>query len=236
MKQIKIIVIVFVFMGILLMTMPFFSVKSIEVQGNSYVETEKILQSVDQFQNSNIVKSVLFKTIKNYLYHTFPEFNTIQIKLVSLEKIKIIVTEKVPWILCVANGKSWLLSDDGTIIAKESASIINQEDILIIKGLSDTYFQKNSISKPFLHHLKQFKEMLTLHFKDVPVLIETDGLNHINILLDDEVLVYLGAFEGADKKLKQLKAFLKTMNDDKLSQISYIDLRVDKKVFVKYGT
>ena len=138
--------------------------------------------------------------------------------------------------MCVTDSNSWLLAEDGTIISTDQAGIKNKDALLIMKGLSPHYFAKNVVSDQLLTELSAFKEMLETHITEKTVLVDTDDLYHINLILNDEVFVYLGEFSQANSKIIQLKQFLNYISDEKFAKMSYIDLRIDQKVYVKYGT
>ena len=216
--------------------LPFLPLKNIKVQGNNFVSSESIIDICNIFKEKHIIKLLTFKSLQKDILKTFNEIENVRLKFKFPNTFVLTIYEKKPWVLCISDGKSWLIAKDGTIISTNESAIKNDQNLLIIKGLKKEFFNKSYINSNVLKEIMQYKEILSKHFSETKLMIETDDLYHINLVLEDHVQVYLGEFLNSNKKLTELKRFLSFISAEKLSKINYIDLRVDKKVFVEYGS
>lgn len=229
---------VFIFLSLIIAiySIPFLPLKQINIEGNNYISTETLNSNFTQYKNKHIIKLLMFNRLKKDIKNMFPEIKDITVSYQFPNRLKLSIREKDPWVVCLSEGQSWLIANDGTIISTDEAIINNNDELLFIKGLDPQYFTNKKMNAGVLDEIKKYHELLALYFSDTKLMIESDTFNHIILILDDHIQVYLGEFIDSNKKLKDLKKFLSYIPKEKKDTISYIDLRVDKKVFVKYGS
>ena len=137
--------------------------------------------------------------------------------------------------MCMSDGKSIILADDGTILSKEQDYTLNTtQQLFVVKGIHSDSFANSSVSTSLLTQLSSLKTQLTSLLPQLPILCELRNENDWTLLLDDHIIVDIGTLDYLKDKCEQLAHFLKNIHKDKQKNIHYIDLRVKQKLLVTY--
>lgn len=123
-----ILAVVILIFGIILL----FYIQEVEVQGNTYCDSQEIVNSV---QNDSLSKNALYVLAKySFGKGKKPEcLDTIQVRLKNPWTLKITVKEK-PIIGCVKSGKTYSYFDQSGLVVNESD--VKESKIPVVEGLN----------------------------------------------------------------------------------------------------
>ena len=190
------------------------------------------------------VTLTLFGTLKKHLKNTFPELQDIKIKWKYPQTLQLQVIEKAPRYSFIINKHRILVAKDGTVLEKGGHNTILEDGshIIIVKGIESSFLKHTLVNKTIINMIDEIvSEIETKHpqmifqldfdqFKIKNNFITTE----LTVLKDDTLPIKVGQIEKLAEKFEMLHYFLKS-NLHKESPIDYIDLRVPKRVIVKYG-
>ncbi len=111
----------------------FFSIKSIEVEGNSYVSEETILACSDIKIGQNIF-DFKAKDIQNSL-KSIARIKNVSIVRAYPDTVKIIITERNPMMYIYNEGKYYTLDDEGIVFEADCTNIAS--GAIMVSGFSD---------------------------------------------------------------------------------------------------
>lgn len=225
-------------------TWPSLSWSNVQIHGLNVIEKTVFKDECKTYYGKNIISLSLFGQLKRHLLHTFPELQDIKIKWKHPQTLQLQVIEKAPRYSFIINKQRILVAKDGTVLEKGGHNTILEDGshIIIIKGIETAFFKNNSVNKNITDMIDEIvSEIETKHpqmifqlafeqFKIKNKHITTE----LTVLKDDTLPIKVGQIKNLAEKFEILHYFLKS-NLHKESPIDYIDLRVPKRVIVKYG-
>tara|TARA_B100001113_G_C21105540_1_gene620723 strand:- start:847 stop:1563 length:717 start_codon:yes stop_codon:yes gene_type:complete len=215
--------------------LPFFKVKQISITGISLLSHSDINLIVSKWGNISFLNLYLLPTYRNQLYDQFPEINNIQWSWGPDNHVHLHIIEKEPTIMIVNNGKSTLVSQDGTLFKKYNSTKIDSDKMLIIRGISAADFQKKYFKNTNNTPLHTLIDLVQTELSDYEIQLEKQA-NHWILLHKDTLPFLLGDLSLIPNIKNQLKKLLNQVNQfNQPGQIvRYIDLRVFPKIIVGY--
>jgi cell division septal protein FtsQ len=232
----------FVFIGVIvsiiftmLLLFPGFDCREITVSGNSIISQERFDEVVNPFISKNTLLLNLKNGYKKTVKNSFLECNEVSFKLKSLHHLHVIITEKRPWVTFLVNHKTVVVSEDGTILSR--GSTLSAEDssiMLVIRGVSATYFEGDLLSNSLMNSLKKVTQKLDTYFPEADLQLEYNN-QEWTLLLNDTIPIAVGREVLLDSKFRALSIFLKEKNDN-ARRIKEIDIRINNRVLVTYGS
>ncbi len=223
-------------------THPSLKLTDIKFQNQNFIPIIKLVSSTDEFKKKNIIWLFATSKIATKLYKDFQPIENIKIKLEFPSKAIITINEKKPWVAFIANGKTILVAQDGTVLSHDiDSKIENLENLIIIRGFPDSLFTGQYISKNILTNVgkvvntirQEFsRETFQMEFLAVEAAKTELSVDDLVLYMDDTLPIKVGSLKNIEDKLNAFKCFLNTTKINK-NKIDYIDLRVARKVIVK---
>lgn len=220
----------------------YFKVKKITVEGNSFLESEKIISNISSsltgkhfyiLPKSNIL-IIPKKEIINNLLNNFLRIKSIDVSRDFPDAIAIVIEERKPTALLCEERRCLFLDDTGYAF-EESAFFSGDIYVKFIDQRDEKTF---SLNKQILPE-DEYKNLI--NFTD---LLEREKIKIPNIILKNEGLYEFHTTEGwhillserGDYKIAfdNLKISLENQIKDKRPELEYIDLRLRNKVFYKF--
>ena len=195
-------------------------IKTITIHNPSGLSTETITHLTNKYKNKNII-------IKD-----IPYIETLTIKCQFPSMLRIIIKEKKPWLSLYSQGKNISIAEDGTFLDKKhDVPINNAEQLIIIKNLPQQILHRNALSSHYVNTFKQIVTAIQTVFPNQTCQIEPYKWNQWLLWLNDDIPIYINKdMTHLEKQLKNAKQAL----DSKHKKPKYIDLRIPKKVIIRY--
>ena len=195
----------------------FISVQKVEIKGNSFLSSDKILK-ITGIKRGEKLYQYSAQEIRDRLL-TRTEIKDVNVQINYSGIIKIVIDEKKPFAIWWNDNVPWLIDEDGNEILKIK-SLEQYNNLIIIFG------------KNIRKNLKNFLDVIgTCSLYKYVVSIHHVGNRRWDMYLDNNIVVKLpeqniaAALEKAEKVLKSLKY---------QNKIDILDLRLyPKRVFLK---
>jgi len=220
----------------------YFRIKKITVEGNSFLESEKIISNVSSslagkyfyiLPKSNIL-IIPKKEIINNLLNNFLRIKSIDVSRDLADAIVIVIEERKPVALLCEERRCLFLDDSGYAF-EESAFFSGDIYVKFIDQRDEKTF---SLNKQILLET-EYKNLI--NFTD---LLAREKIKISHILLKNEGLYefhttekwYILLSERGDYKIAfdNLKIAIENQIKEKRTELEYIDLRLRNKVFYKF--
>ncbi|MFC1770900.1 cell division protein FtsQ/DivIB [Candidatus Margulisiibacteriota bacterium] len=222
-----------------------FNISQIEVKNNNFIQKKALDKICSDYYTKNIFKTLLTQSLSKKLLSSFPYLASLKLKIILPDSIIIFLKEKEPFCTIVSPEKNLLISKDGTILNKETKdyTLPNLDDILIVHGINENLLTKTTIPFELQQKIKIISNALNKTFPNNTFNIEftkldlndiQNGYDKIILFSNDILPIKIGNLENLNAKIKQLKDFLKSYDFNNGKNISYLDLRVNNRVIVKY--
>jgi len=207
---------------------PLFKIKNIQIQQQGYSENSDLKKSYQQLINKNI-----FTTFFQLKMTPLPDpIKKINIALSPPSILHLNIIEKEPWVALNINEKNLFISQDGALL-DNIIHTHNLSHLPIILNASSLFNEKKKFSLPALKMLKEIHSSCDLLFPLQTWFIEKNNDHTWTLYLNDTIIIKL------ENKLNSIKSQLTRLHtlfdDNKIkNNVKYIDLRIPKKVIIKY--
>lgn len=204
---------------------PLFDVKTITVQGNETVTTEKIISLAEIETGDNFFAIRVKKAKENLEYYPFIEKAEVKRKLFN--KVAIIVQER-PAIGYVVTPDGYIqVSADARMLAIQQT--LNDYNLPVISGVDlDELTSLGGVIEN--HKLQQALKVLSSCDKEL-----LGNLAELNVSQNGEIIAYtnqklevrLGEMDNVERRLADLNDIIREIAEQKipLNEIQYIDVR-----------
>ena len=204
---------------------PLFDVKTITVQGNETVTTEKIISLAEIETGDNFFAIRVKKAKENLEYYPFIEKAEVKRKLFN--KVSIIVQER-PAIGYVVTPDGYIqVSADARMLAIQQT--LNDYNLPVISGVDlDELTSLGGVIEN--HKLQQALKVLSSCDKEL-----LGNLAELNVSQNGEIIAYtnqklevrLGEMDNVERRLADLNDIIREIAEQKipLNEIQYIDVR-----------
>ncbi len=216
---------------------PYLFLKKVEFRGQSFVTEAELTRFIAPFYNRSAVVSVLALGMKQYILDQFLAIENVRFKFVGPRHLRVFITEKTPWVSFWVHGQSIFVAQDGTVLnsGDSEASIRGDQQLLIIRGFSSTYFQDPLLPQDLIERIAEIKALIEHYFPKEMIQVEKIGDEDWSILLHDTLPIYIGPFETLEDKFSRLSSFMSYYSGLTIQKtINHIDLRVRDKIVVSY--
>ncbi|MEK9657661.1 MAG: cell division protein FtsQ/DivIB [bacterium] len=215
----------------LLMILPLFKINTLRLTNINTENKKKVLAELEQYKHTNIFKAYLKLKPKNHLKN-LPEIESLKIKIKLPNTLVIHVIEKKPWLALWSKGKNVSIAKDGFILNTEQNST-SPENLMIIKNLPENVFEEKYLSKKTTQTLQTITHQIKTIFPTQQMQLEPYKWQQWILWFNDKTPIYLSEdINNIAAQLNQLNYLLKQKKIKK--KIIYIDLRIPKKVIIKY--
>jgi cell division septal protein FtsQ len=217
---------------VLLFSLPYFSIQHIDFDEMTYLSEKDLKAELSHLKGRNVFLTLIFRPYRK-LFKTYKQIESLEKDVHFPNAITFKVIEKKPWLSCMTEGQTILISSDGIILTRGGDYVIeNPNQMMVLKGMSLEYFADDHISGHLLTQLKRLNNLRTTYFPNQSVLIEQDAYNSWTLILFDQILVKLGNLDDLEEKFSRLHTFLNMIETENYSTINYIDLRIKNKLLV----
>lgn len=226
--------------------------QTVAIQGNRFVTQDEILRAIGSFQGKNAVILSLSGRLNRRISQALPKVKAVSSDYKWPHAIQLTVVEKTPWLVFNSDIGPVIVAGDGTVLERRNPGdeTVLPKEIVTVESVNPVYFAQKTINPYLLNALTPVVAIIREYFPDQELHVELKGLvmapggcsfDEIIIIKDDDVPVYMGSEARIATKLSALRQFLwyvgmEDANDETHKKIRYIDLRVDGKVLVGYGT
>ena len=226
--------------------------QTVAIQGNRFVTQDEIRRAAGSFQGKNAVILSVSGRLNRRISQVLPKVQTVSSDYKWPHAIQLTVVEKKPWIVFSSDVGPVIVAADGTVLERRKSSdeTVLPSDIMTVCSVNPVYFADKAINPYLLNALTPVFSVVREYFPDQALQLELKGLvmspagcsfDELIIVKDDDVPVYVGSGAHVATKLSALRQFLWYVGMDDANEgvhrkIRYIDLRVDGKVLVGYGT
>ncbi len=222
---------------------PIFEIKQIDISGNKVVSNEEIRQSLDRFL---FKKFMLFFDYNNLFlattdkisdaiisdFHRIYEIKTskqIFEKTISLE----ITERKEAGIFC--KQKCYYIDKSGVIfeVAPETSGVL----ILTIEDISSGEVEEGEkvIDKKLINKFFDIQNCLSerLNLKALKFIIDSDTAKDVKVDTNEGWYILFDQAGDFEKQLQALELSLNQTIEQQRTNLEYIDLRIDRRVYYK---
>jgi hypothetical protein len=234
----RILLSIFVFSFFLMLSFsPLLFLKRVEFRGQTFVSESELTDFISPFYNKSSVLGVVALGMRQFILDRFVSIEDVRFQFVSPTFLRAHVTEKKAWVSFWVDGKSILVSNDGTILSygDKDVYIDDNQYLLIIRGFSSAYFQDPILPQDLIQRIADIKSLTEHYFPSEVLQIERQGDEDWAILLHDTLPILIGEFDSLEDKFTRLSSFMAYYNGlDKQKTLKQIDLRIRDKIVVGY--
>ncbi|MBU2109896.1 FtsQ-type POTRA domain-containing protein [Patescibacteria group bacterium] len=220
----------------------YFRIKKITVEGNSFLESEKIISNVSSslagkyfyiLPKSNIL-IIPKKEIINNLLNNFLRIKSIDVSRDLADAIVVAIKERKPAALLCEERRCLFLDDSGYAF-EESAFFSGDIYVKFIDQRDEKTFSLNKqiLLETEYKNLINFTDLLAREkIKILHILLKNEGLYEFHTTEEWHMLLS----ERGDYKIAfdNLKIALENQIKEKRPDLEYIDIRLRNKVFYKF--
>ncbi len=218
--------------GILMAITPYVRVQSIHVEGETLLAKEEVMRVTKPYVGRHILKVV---RIPSKLKKTFPQIQSVQMKVHWPMKIGVVIEEKKPYASFLIAGKDITIAEDGTLLKVGNEGGASVGMIPIIKGLKKSDINDKSVNEKTLNQIKAMLSEIHAGLKVEGLQLEVDGRNQWTLYVEDTLPIKLGKADELRDKVTRLDKFLRYQKGTASTEnVKSIDLRVPKRVIVSY--
>lgn len=175
--------------GVGLIKIPILDIHHVQLNGIHYLPPSAIKSYTDQWKSMPYLL-LRIKSIFRPLLAEIPQIQYVSIHWGGNHTVVVNITEKRPAAMLVHQGKSTLISYDGTLFTTFNSHALDIDRTLIIKGISATEFQSHIAKTPESDINRMFNWIMN-ELPNEPVQIEKQSYNWI-LFKDDNLPFLLG--------------------------------------------
>lgn len=214
--------------------LPKFEIKTIEISGNKEITTEEI-------KNILVYKNIFLVTeerIKSDLLKNFPQIFELTVsKNLPRREIRISVKEREEFgIVCQEISRNCFYIDKYGIIFKEAPQTSGSLIILIKDYSNRNYKIGEKIFEPEqMTFISEIKEKLwnDINLRVVDFSVLSFPCEDLKVITSESWYILFNLQKKAADQLAALKAVLEEKIKDKRSELEYIDLTIENRVYYK---
>ena len=213
---------------------PIFLIQKVAIRSTNFINPDTIQKHVKPLLGKNIGSILFLNKFSNQLKKLHPPLQHVKFKVKLPNQIEVIVTEKTPWATFLSGKNNYVIAADGTILNRNStqAQVSNINELIIIRGVENSEFQKQYISSELLQSSKVIIDNIQFYFPYENMQIDYLDKHQIAIIKDDTLTIKIGNLDVLDLKFRNLKSYLKKYGHQ-TDQLEYIDLRIEDKIITK---
>lgn len=237
-------IICIIFLTICFLNWPSLSWSKVQFKYDNFNSKDAIKSICQEYFGKNIIFLSYSGILKNRLLDEFPTLNNVNITWSFPSKLTLDFTEKAPYFSFIVPSKSILVSQDGTILEKGNGNseIENFDGVVMVRGITEASFSGTTVPSVIISNIDYIISAIRQYFPNLVFQLEFEQmkvtpivlLGNLTLLKDDTLPIKIGPLEKLDEKFMNLHYYFKS-NAQKNRDIDYIDLRVPKKVIVKYA-
>jgi cell division protein FtsQ len=219
-----------------ILSLPVWQISSVKVTGINYLPEAKMISTAKIPRGENIFLVDLDEVKARFS-------NVVQIKEIKIKRklpstIVIEIKERAPYAVVVIGGATFLVDEDGYIIASKSlSSSIYKLDISkypVIRGVNKKNLEKGMrLDEKDRTFVRAALEMLSKFIDISAIQIEVGNREDIVIYIEDILKVKIGGPGDIERKIRTVKAMIDSVKG-KWTKISYIDVRVPDDPVIKF--
>lgn len=147
------------------------------------------------------------------------------------------IREREPLATIVFPHRSMVIDEEGYIIDRNknlTLNIVNRPDLPVVSGISEKRIIKKDHLDPRVSKIiTKIITKLIPYLEGKRLQLAMGGLANVSILLDDLLMVRLGAAENVSRKMEVFEALLPVI-EGKWDKVAYIDVRWPDNPVIKY--
>ena len=225
---------------------PSFRIQQIVIENSQFTDPYEMDLFFKSYLNKNGYGVVYDRALKERVLDAFPTIINFNIRFRDDQSLVVRLNEKPPWVMTMDRGHMILIAKDGTLLTHQTEylDITNYNRLQVVKGIPSEWLTQYSLHKDVVGIIQHVKSGLDVQFSQLSFQIQLGDLQshrkasihrgNITLIQDDQLPIFLGSIHGLEQKLYHLSLFYERVDMDRVD-IEYIDLRVDGKVYVKYG-
>jgi cell division septal protein FtsQ len=223
----------FCLLGVGLIKTPIFNIHQIQLNGIHFLPPSEIEPYTNQWKSMSYLR-LRITSIFRPLLAEVSQIEHASIQWRGNHTVVVNINEKRPAAMLIHNGKSTLISDDGTIFSAFNSHALDIDQILIIKGISATDFQSYLLQSPASDIKRMFNWVMN-ELPNEPIQIEKQSYNWI-LFKDDKLPFLLGDLSRLSEVHIPIKRLFSNLSQFKQQHktISAVDIRHYPKIFVRY--
>lgn len=222
---------VLIFAGILAFSV-FFKISNVRISGETRYSDAELLETVNIKQGDNMFFINKFSII-NRLFEKYVYLDEIRIRRRLPDTIEISVTECVPVVAAIEEGKYNLLDKKGKILEKTTQD--KAGSLPLVKGLAlkdaqpgqNIYQIKGDKAQPLFTLITELQENKILEKVNF---INMDKLYDVRVGYDKRFDIYLGSLNDIERKIRFLLSVVKRLSP---SDKGIIDLTDEQKAYFR---
>lgn len=212
------------------------ALKQITLKDNKFTPKEKIRPIVAPYYGHSLLIPLYINSLRSKLLMEFVHCEDVVVRPKSLHSLELRFVEKKPWASFWVEGKTILVASDGSVLGASDADMSDYNELIIVRGFPEMYFQEKRIPEDFVQHIHEVLNSLKRYMPGTSFQLQYQDRYNWIILYQDTLPIYIGVIQNLDDKFHRLQSFLQFYNSQvEQKPIEYIDLRSDKKILVKYG-
>lgn len=220
----------------------YFRIKNINIEGNSFIEKEKIIENINSSisgkyfylipKNNILIASK--KEIANNLLNNFLRVKSADVSKKLPDGLIIKIEERNPLALLCEDKNCFFIDDTGYVF-EESPFFSGDIFMKFIDQRNERNFSANTkiLSEEEFRNLINFSESLSKDgIKISGVILKNEGLYEFHT--SEEWYILLSQRSNYKVSFDNLKIALNEQIKEKRPELEYVDLRLQNKVFFKY--
>lgn len=223
---------------------PYFAIQSLDWEGNQYIPDSLIRKVLVPYEGCSIFRAWV-GGFPRLLKHTFPQLDEVSVRAVFPNKVKISLKEREPWAIFVSDKRKIMVTVDGIVMSRKNdlTGLPGTDSLPVITGVPVECFSGAVVSPNLIQAVKTVVGLVKENIPSGSVQIGLDGVDALGgnfdfrsvvLTMPEGFEVKMGEVEGIEARFKQLHLFLVSFELSPEKPVSYIDMRVEGKVLVKY--
>lgn len=147
--------------------------------------------------------------------------------------IEVSIQERIPWLITLQDGGSVFVDREGCFLYPNAGRAVDDQHLLAIRGLEPTVFEHQKLSSDLLAALAQYDAQLKHYWPENTRLLQRLSDDSWQLLLDDQLIIYLGELTNLDTKATRIAYGLKHARKQNRS-VLYMDVRMAGKLVIKH--
>lgn len=220
----------------------YFRIKNINIEENSFIEKEKIIENINNFISEkyfylipkNNILVISKKEIADYLLNNFFRIKSANVSKKLPDGLIIKIEERNPSAL-LCEDKNCFFVDDSGYVFEESPFFSGDIFIKFIDQRNEGNFSVNTkvLSEEEFRNLINFSELLSKDgIKVSGIILKNEGLYEFHT--SEQWYILLSQRSNYKISFDNLKIALNEQIKEKRPELEYVDLRLQNKVFFKY--
>ena len=222
--------------GMIIWVLPFFRIDTVTIVGSRLLPSELVSSAVSEWKGKSFLSVYFFSKYRQQLYDQFPEVLHCQFRWQRFNRMQCEIKEKSPWVTFLIDGKSVIISQDGTVLSRHRNLQADVESMMIIRGISQSEFELNHQDQTWLSTISAWVDLIKEDLNGYVVQLEKNTQKEWVLLKDDTLPIYLGNMLTTEPRRQLVKRVFENIDQfqKKRKRMQSIDLRVMPKVIVAY--